>query len=34
MYFFGPNVMLCGSFGDLFTNVTVVPALTESLFGK
>ena len=34
MYFFGPKTMLCGSVGDLFTNVTVVPALTVSLFGK
>ena len=25
IHFFGPNVALCGSFGDLLTKVTVVP---------
>ena len=32
--FFGPNTMLCTSLGDLFKNVTVVPAFTDSVFGK
>src|SRR5256885_1636405 len=34
MYFFGPNVALCGSCGDRLTNETVVPTLIGSRFGK